>query len=419
MSFFEVYNSYYLNGFFDRPFNLFTGLILLFMGPGVLIFSKDKAKKTRLAFLYTFVLSFYILFTYVADYPQSFRYISHLAPVSMLLIVAVYSSLFLIYSKPWQIGILAALIVGNLASHFYKRYPDLYIDNPIYNAQPSVAFQTIENNYKKGEALFLQFATPYYLKDLDTSAVVVDMSRDKKYSYSTFLEDINKYKAGWVSWSTFNQYHIDDDIVQYCNLYFTKYHGYGIDETNKEVFYFLEEDIASDNAYRFDSSFPEANLNLSNPYTSTFWFRLKQDTKNFPVTVSNKTRNIIGFYRYNDEYFYMKYNEKDSAKFSVPVDNKFHFFTWEQTGNQTGDSVKLLIDNQLASAMVLTASEDTIVKFNVNRKFNGQVDDIRIYGFLLNEKQKNVLADRNLSLKQRALKVKGKSFSPLFYWTKK
>jgi len=418
MSFFEQNNSYYLSGFFDQPFNLFTGIVLFLVGFSVFIFSTDKRKKQRFAFLYIMIISFYLLFTYVADYPQSFRYISHLAPLGVLVIVSAFSALFVVFSKPWQIALLSLLLVSNLASHFYIKYPDLYIEHPIYNAKHDIAFQTIEDKHQRGEAVFMQFGTPYYLDDLDKSTPMVNMSRNKRYSFQTFLKDINTYKSGWISWSTFNQYHVDDDIVAYCSQYFKKYHGFGIDNTNKEVYYYQKEDIVSDSIYKTDSNFPQANLKLNKPYSFTFWISINKGTNGFPLKFMNKNEDLIRFTRYDKGVFYAKYNEKDSTSFIIPLDNKFHFFSLEQSGNQADDSVRIFIDKQPVANIKLSNSSDTLAKLHANRRFNGQVDDMRVYTYELNDKQRNILSTRELSLKKRELIVKGKSFTPLFHWTK-
>ena len=78
----------------------------------------------------------------------------------------------------------------------------------------------------------------------------------------------------------------------------------------------------------------------------------------------------------------------------------------------------IFIDKQLAANIKLSGSGDTLAKLHVNRRFNGQVDDMRVYAYQLNEKQRNMLSTGELSLKKRELTVKGKSFTPLFHWTK-
>ena len=70
------------------------------------------------------------------------------------------------------------------------------------------------------------------------------------------------------------------------------------------------------------------------------------------------------------------------------------------TGRWDGAS-QLSVDNKLHTQTVLTGSGKEYAKLNINRFFNGQIDDIRIYNYTLTNIQKTVLYTKELSFKNK------------------
>ena len=66
----------------------------------------------------------------------------------------------------------------------------------------------------------------------------ISMLNARKYKYETFLEDVQKYDAGWITWETRKSYHINNSILSYIDKNFTKHHGKNMDNLGVEVYYF-------------------------------------------------------------------------------------------------------------------------------------------------------------------------------------
>jgi len=64
------------------------------------------------------------------------------------------------------------------------------------------------------------------------------MMNNRQYTYELFLEDLEDYESGWLTWESRKAYHVDNQIINYVNENFYQIHGRDIDDFGVEVYYF-------------------------------------------------------------------------------------------------------------------------------------------------------------------------------------
>ena len=137
---------------------------------------------------------------------------------------------------------MVTLLLLVIVFNFSKQVPDLYfgLNN---NGAFSEAYQVIIDKYDyDNEVIFGQYLRTYYLQDLDNIRVV-SLQNNQTYTFEQFLDDLEKYQKGWITWETKKSYHVADEIVYFVDSNFEKIHGSRIDDTNVEVYYFSWADL--------------------------------------------------------------------------------------------------------------------------------------------------------------------------------
>ncbi len=416
-TFFEVDNSKFYNKFlFGYPFSLNTNIILVSIATASFFFIKNNFfRKKYLILLLTGLLA-WILFSFVIKYSVSFRYISHLTPLIIFLIIGSYILISkTLYNKIIQ-TILSLLLVVFVLLHFNSRYDDLYVKNFAAPAKTRVAYKTMIDNYKKGEIIYRHWGPLFYYKGIDTSAIFFDISHKK---LKTVFSTINNHKAGWLVWSSHNQYAMDSAVVSYANTYFKKYHGYGVDKTNVELFYYTDSMLVDTNNLKKDMTFPNANMNLHNSYSISFWLQINKQNLNPPFLFRKNDRDIFTIVPDTvNNTLLCSYDEKNICTTSQVVDNNWHHIVWYQEGGKKGDRYGFFIDGKKSNSKELQTEISGLVKFYFNKQFRGGIDDIRIYDFVLNIGQINTIMKVKGVKKTEELFVGKKKFKTLFHWQK-
>lgn len=239
-TFFKRQNIGYFNYLFQHPFGASAGLLLsIVLIIKILNLKKDSETRQKYLYLMIVVSAAAIFFIFIANRYTSLLYISHVIPIAMILILAGFY--FLLQKYPKLRNILLFLLVFLLISNFYFASKDFYSWAKGYGKFSS-AYQTIIENYQYDEeVIFGQYLRTYYLQPLEEFKYI-SMRNNKKYHFSQFLEDLEKHKAGWLTWETRKSYHIEPEIRKYIDTHFLKIHGSGIDDTQVEVYYYSKPD---------------------------------------------------------------------------------------------------------------------------------------------------------------------------------
>lgn len=251
LSFFNKRNFIYLNFLTEYPLGSAFGKILLLLGLVSLKFWK-KRKRMKLIYLYSIVVFSLIFFIYIADRYSSFLYISHITPISIILIISSFFLLSKIFARKTTKLIFTFVFLAFLLTKFYQSKNSIYKNETNYG-KFSEAYQVITRNYNpENQVIFGQYLRTYYLKELAPNAKIISMENNKNYEFENFINDLKKFDSGYITWETRKSYHISSDIIKFIDNNFIKLHGQNLDNTNVEVYYFdPETKRASLNAITF------------------------------------------------------------------------------------------------------------------------------------------------------------------------
>jgi len=243
LSFFGRRNYIYSDLLTQYPFPSDFGILLLLLGITSIFIFKGQ-KRDKIIYSYLTIIITLIFFVWIGNRYAGFTYISHIATVSIILIITAYCLIVKLFKTKYLKFLLYLLLVLMIGFNFYQNFGKIY-KNELGYGRFVIAYQTIKENFNpEKDVLFGQYLKPYYLQEMAGNNIkTIDMLYDRRYEYETFLKDISKYESGWIAWQTRKGYHIRGDIKNYINENFKKYHGSGIDDTNVEVYYFNRDMI--------------------------------------------------------------------------------------------------------------------------------------------------------------------------------
>jgi len=433
MTFFEKSNYIYLDLINFFPFSKEFNLTIFAIGLSLLFVVKNKDIKNNIAYFYIFTIFILLMFIYIIAYVYSFRYVSFLTPISIFLSLYVFLLISRAVFNRYIFILLSSLMILSAAMHLYNRYDDLYVENFASSSVPSKAYTEIVKNYKKGEAVFYQFPIHYYFKGIDTSAVFIDMRHNRLFKFNKyknkknevrpgFVDYLNEYKAGWVLWDTQNAGHIDSLIYSYVNYNFKKIHGFGIDDTNVEVFRYTKDMIIPLDSFKQIVAIPSGNLKMSNAYSFTCWIKLPQTKVDVPFLFVGDTLNKIIKFEETDNGLRIRY-AKEGANAFVETNNirddNWHLFAFYQQSDQKGSEYGIYIDGRKIDSKNIPFERDELVKFKVNTRFRGGLNEIRIYDYVLSENQILSVYNNGVATAKNKLIADDRYFEPIYFWTRK
>ena len=421
-SFFEVKNfNYYLNAFFGYPVRTNTNIIVLIIVFTSLLFIKNSKYKLSYLMLYVSSLMGLVLFAFILMRYVAFKYMSFAAPFSILLIIGAYFLIFRTLFNKKLLFLLSVLIISSIAIHFNRIYDDIYVRNFASPAKPSVAWKDIVENYKEGEVIGRHWGPGFYFSGLNHNAKFFSLGHYTGNSFVSTYDTIRSYKSGWLTWHTQFSRIIDNTLMEYASMYMKKLHGHGIDETGVEVYHFVDSLLADTIKFKTDKLIPNANLNLNNAYSITFWLKTTDETEGKPFIFTDGYKEILNLSFANNitKNLLFKYNNTgDSVKIGINADSQWHHIVWYQSGGNVNNEFGLYIDGQLTRSKKKSDLTQNIIKFKVNPYFNGVIDDIRIYKFVLEKPQISAIMAVQKKKKTEKLSADNKIFETLYLWQK-
>lgn len=423
-TFFEINNfKYYLKAFIGFPFSSYTNLIFIIPIISTLFYIK-KNKYQKVIILFSLVLlTGLILFSFVLNRYEAFKYMSFLSPLVLIFIIFSYVLFFKAsYSKILSI-FLGFMIVASVLMRFDNTYEKLYVRNFASDAYPSKAYKTIKDNYKAGEIIGRHWGPRYYFKGIDTSVRFFSIGHYKGKPLSEILDTIKNYKSGWITWLYRNTPIIDDDFIQYADICMKKYHGYGIDDSGVEVYHFVDSLLIDTLEFNQKANFPTANLNSKEPLSLAFWVKITPNSKGAPFYFKAPDKRVldIAFKGKQKKSICINYFEnRDSIQSKNLLDTNWHHITVLHNYINKKYNVQIFIDGSKVNEKTIKKDITQYIKFTVNPKFQGITDDVRIYDFILNNAQINtIIADKNTSHKEELTVRDDETFKALFYWYRK
>ncbi|MEQ9425748.1 MAG: glycosyltransferase family 39 protein [Cyclobacteriaceae bacterium] len=237
------YATYIFTGALNWEFNMvlfLLGLILIFR-------MKECLLRRVMLFAYVTIIPSLILFVFLFQFPhESFRYVSHLVPVSIILIfcilIVVLNSIN--NSRVKNVGLCVLLILS--CSKFLQANNLRHLYYGSVHPKFEVAYRTFLDNVEIDDTIFAAYMRSYYLQDFSSDIDVIDIvdskvktdEYSKSYTFDEFFKDINTVKKGWVIWPTAKSGNVNRKVKIYTNRFFHKIHGLDVDDTYVEVFRF-------------------------------------------------------------------------------------------------------------------------------------------------------------------------------------
>ena len=398
--FFEINNfQYYFRAFLGYPFSANTNIIIVLISIFSLFIVKNKQFRKNYLVLLCSVFIGLFLFSFILKRYSNFKYMSFISPLSIILIIGSYFLFFKSVFPKVIIYFISLLLIGSVAVHFNSIYNNIYERNFASPAKPSIAYQTIVKNYKKDELIYRHWGPLLYFEGIDKTAKIKNLPL--KSNFVQILDTIKNYKSGWFVWHTHNSNNINDTLREYAEIYFTKYNGNAIDETGVEIFHFTDSMLADIEHYKIDRLFPSANLNMANPYSLSFRLKLSEPTDEPLFLFLSNNKNVV------------------NLNFSILADNKWHHVVWYQEGGNINDDFGLIVDGQANEKQQHNSKLLELVKFKINTNFKGEIDDIRIYDFVLDNEQVTEIIKNKDNKNSDKLYVNEIEFKTLFHWQKR
>ncbi|MCF6366604.1 MAG: glycosyltransferase family 39 protein [Bacteroidales bacterium] len=410
-TFFEINNSeIYNKALFGYPFSETINLIFIFLSGAILFISKNNNFRKRYLILFSVLFIIWLLFSYIIDYAPSYRYISFLTPFTVLLIVGSFMLINkILYNKIIQ-TILSLMLIASVLLSFSNHYESLYVTNTYSPAKPSVAHKKVVKNIQKDDVIFNHWGPKMYLSGIPENTKFLSLGSYQGRSFSDLYKEIQENPHGWLIWHKYNEARLDPELVNFANLYFKKYAGYGIDNYGEEVYYYNKQMIQPLELFQYQQYMPAANLSLNNSYCFVFDLKITNNTSENIFYLNNNDTNILKSY-IKDKKLIAVTSDKDSIKYKIKTDvlNRIYLQI-----NPKKISLKVNNENEITTNINLVPD---LVKFSINPQFNGYLNNIRIYDFNLNTEQINTI--QNDTKISEELTANGDKFRTLFLWKKK
>jgi hypothetical protein len=229
-------NYEYFNYFFSYPFGLLAGTLIILANT---LLNFKKIFNDKIAFVYIIVLFSLPFLIFFANRYQHVLYGSHILSLSIFLIILnlYYLTNLIIKNKKVFNWIFILVVFLFSLINLTRAKNNLYFSHNNHGNY-RLAYSEIVKNYNPGrDVIFGQYLRDYYLKDINR-ATIISMQNYQKYSYQQFQDDLTKYESGWITWESVKSYHLDPAIIDYIKNNFQKIHGWEMDNSNVEVYYF-------------------------------------------------------------------------------------------------------------------------------------------------------------------------------------
>ena len=423
ITFFKVDNGeYYRQAIIGYPFSIYPNIVIISTAIYVIFISKNKNFQQKYILPVISGLIAFVLFSYILKRYESFKYLSFIIPLILLFIISGYFLIFRTLFPKFIIIIFSLLLMANVVLLYQKNYKALYIENFVTSAKPSIAYKSIVKDYTKGEIIYRHWGPDYYFSGIDSSVQFKLLGHYAGKSFKTIYDTIQNYAGVWFVWDSNQTHRMDKTFIAFAEKYFTKYHGYGVDSTNVEIYHFTKN-MFSDSVLFLEKDIfiPTANLNTKNSYSIATWLALTPTTLQTPFYFHNLEDTVftLNIDKNNQNLVLKHKNDSINILKSNNIANgKLHHVVYYQTGGKKGDKFGIIIDGKKIREKKFTNDISELVKIKVNPFFKGSVDDIRVYNFVLNESQIKTIMKSKEQLKSNILFSGNKKFETLFHWQK-
>ena len=446
MSLFGSSNTNYFQDLFRFPLGISVGAAICLLSVLTALMSKKQTVIVNTFSLFSISLVGGLFFVFVADRYYAFKYISFLVPISIIWIFYSVRLVVRLQGSRWKKYFLYLLVSANVL---------LLLPNQKHsfrNASFQTVYSTIRKNYEpqKKELIAGLFLRCYYLKGIGNKAALFPFKKDKKTSYREFVKTISKFPSGWITWEAKKRNHVDPRVIKMASTCFRKLHGTGVDRTKIDLYYYDQDMpcmrkrrglprraklLVNDGREIPSASMIEGRrsptkpsgpkkvnieIDLASAFTVSFWVKSKSRTPGAPISFGESYRKYIGVESRKDidsGGFRFRYKSKGTCS-SVSTgkinDRTWHWVALYQTGGDVGDEIGVYVDGKKVDNCRATSTKSALSRFLINR-FNGKIQDVRIYESVLSPSQISAVYNNNKITLSSQLYVQGEGFMPKYH----
>jgi hypothetical protein len=165
---------------------------------------------------------------------------------------------------------------------------------------------------------------------------------------------------------------------------------------------------------------PEYFLDLSGSFSIGFWFRTNVAQPENPIYIGKDDQKGILMHFIDIDgilCFEAKYSETDRLNTPILNNNQWQHILLRHRGGNVQDQIDLFIDGTRCDTMHLSKDKSGAEKFFINTRFQGQMQDFRIYDFALSQSQINAIFNAGEIQMESILFDGEKNFRPVSYFT--
>jgi len=166
---------------------------------------------------------------------------------------------------------------------------------------------------------------------------------------------------------------------------------------------------------------PEFYLPLSKPFTLAFWTKIQDPNPGNPFFIGLDFKTGISIEPINNQGVAIgfRWAENQLLQTTSLMDNNWHHVCFQWAGGQAGNENILLVDGKKLTSEKILADKKSDEKFFISQAFRSGLQDIRIYDFLLSDKQLGVIYNNGVFKLDEKLNDGAADFSPVQHYTLK
>jgi 4-amino-4-deoxy-L-arabinose transferase-like glycosyltransferase len=438
LTYFEKRQFGYQDYFFKFPAGYAFTCIMTGIGLGMMCFDlRPRRRRLLSAFLILTAIGL-VFFVWIADRWVAPRYAYHVIVLFQLCLVGTFATLTTIYPRPLR-WLLAGLLVFVVYTNFESGRKILYEEGSRYGRLSSGYGKIVNEIDPEEEVVFALYHDiySYYLKDIPPQTKFIDLKNNRQHRLDDLLKELHRHKAGWLVWPHYKQYHFRRELVKYIRRTFRNESPRG---SKIDLFYY-DRNMMKDSVYdvvngtvrlatvsdgkidrAFSGNFAMVNkIDLKRPFSLALWIMFHRVERRFPVSFDGGFRGGIRLSPTVDqsekgyEFRYAARGPGSHVSTGPLGIGRWHHLVFYQHEGKPGLEYGVYLDGKKVAASHIPSERTATGHFRM-RKFDGKIEDIRIYRKALTSAEVTQIYSEGRGTKKTTLKIGNTAFTPIEHW---
>jgi 4-amino-4-deoxy-L-arabinose transferase-like glycosyltransferase len=162
---------------------------------------------------------------------------------------------------------------------------------------------------------------------------------------------------------------------------------------------------------------PESYIDLSDDWTVSLWIKYNENSENL-IYIGENYKTGYDF-KIEENCFICRINEDLYIKTDTLSKTEYSNIVIQSYSENDDQYLKITVNNTNEYKTILPEKKQTQEKFFISTIFPGDMNDVRIYNFMLSEEQKKVVYNSGVMTPESELKSEGEVFIPAEHFTHK